>query len=235
MPRKQSKPALLELFKDESGSSDSQRDRPGGASHAGHRGQPKDRPGQSSSWLGPGRSIRITPGHLMVGLAVAIILATIIWMVAYRQGELRARAELESSIFHPVPQDPLQDDVGLVANTPGTVPPVDASPLIAESDDAMVGDPRQPGFYYFILAETRLDGALRLARFCREQGLETWVIPRDTTGLARVVALPGLASATRNDPNVRDLDTRIGEIGRRWKRQGGRSSLEDRYLVLWNG
>ncbi len=50
-------------------------------------------------------------------------------------------------------------------------------------------------------------------------------------GLVQVLATPGLPSATRGDPLGLELDDQIGEIGRAWKRAGGTSSLEDRYLV----
>ena len=212
MGRRQSKPALLELFKTEQGDVDPSRPQRQGA----------------PAWE-PGRSMRVTAGHLLVSIAVVMVLVVVTWMIAFRQGELQARAELESVIFQPVLEDPVLDP----APSAG-VPAGDPVPAVV-TKESLVGDPRQEGLFYFVLAETRLEGALRLARFCRELGLETWVIPRDNAGLARVIALPGVVTTSRTEEACRVLDERIGAIGLRWKESGGTSSLEDRYLVRWDG
>ncbi|MBG85235.1 MAG: hypothetical protein CMJ40_11910 [Phycisphaerae bacterium] len=212
MKRRQSKPALLELFKTEQGD----------AVNTG-----ADRSG-ASAWE-PGRSMRVTAGHLLVALTVVMVLVVVTWMIAFRQGELQARAELESVIFQPVVEDPVLDA------SPAPQPVEVVAGPSSGPDDALLGDPRQAGLFYFVLAETRLEGALRLARFCRELGLETWVIPRDNAGLARVIALPGVVTTSRSEEACRVLDERIGAIGLRWKDSGGTSSLEDRYLVRWDG
>ena len=211
MGRRQSKPALLELFETEQGQVVMPRNERAGA-----------------SWE-PGRSMRVTAGHLLLGVALVMVLVVVTWMIAFRQGELQARAELESVIFQPLIEDPVLDPTPVpqrVAAASGSDAPV---------EEALVGDPRQPGLFYFVLAETRLEGALRLAGFCRELGLETWVIPRDNAGLARVIALPGVVTTSRTEEACRVLDERIGAIGIRWKDSGGASSLEDRYLVRWDG
>jgi len=214
MGRRQSRPALLELLKsreEEASSPAADRDR-------------------TTVWPGPGRSIRITAGHLLVVATVVIILLVVTWMIAFRQGELKARSDLEPVIFQPVVSDPVLASP-LVEQSPA---PLEAA---GENDPSapVVGDPRQEGLFYFVLAETREAGALRLARFCRARGLETWVIPRDNTGLARVIALPGLTSTSRSEADCRNLDDRIGSIGLQWVESGGQSSLEDRYLVRWDG
>ena len=214
MGRRQSRPALLELFKSLEAESTSPRSEQDGA----------------TAWPGPGRSIRVTAGHLLVVAALVMILIVITWMIAFRQGELQARADLESVIFQPVVSDPVLA-APVVIEIPDPLEAGQESPFSAP----LVGDPRQQGLFYFVLAETREAGALRLARFCRERGLETWVIPRDNTGLARVIALPGLTSTSRSEAACRNLDERIGGIGLQWVESGGQSSLEDRYLVRWDG
>ena len=212
MARRQSKPALLELFPEQEQTVSS----------------PRGRRDRSTGWS-PGHSMRVTMGHLMVVVAAVLVLVIITWMIAFRQGELQARAELESVIFQPVTTDPVLEPVpSVVIADPG-------AGLEVAVDADLVGDPRHQGFFYFLLAATRLEGAMRLARFCRELGLETWVIPRDNAGLARVIALPGVETTSRTEEACRVLDDRIGAIGLRWKESGGTSSLEDRYLVRWDG
>ena len=209
MKRRSSRPALLELLR---GPEESD--------------APQQEVSSGGRWPAPGRSMRVTTGHLLMATTIVLGLLVATWMLAYRQGELRARADLESAIFQPVEQDPL-------LAISGSVVPIQAPEVVPEpiSIEEMTADPRQAGMYYFVLAETRQAGAERLARFCRDLGLETWLIPRDTVGLVQVLVTPGLTSATRSDPDVRELDERIGSIGRAWKRAGGHSSLEDRYLV----
>ncbi len=211
MAPRPSKPTLLELFQPH---------------EEGDVAQTQSRP-PSGKWPVPGEAMRVTAGHLLVAMAVILILLISTWMLAYRQGELRARADLQSVIFQPVERDPLNTSA-LPPDQPARPP---ARGLEAIADAQLYADPREAGLFYFVLAETRPEGALRLARFCRDRGLETWLIPRDTVGLVQVLATPGLPSTTRGDPLVLELDERIGEIGRAWKRTGGHSSLEDRYLV----
>lgn len=216
MAPRSSKPTLLELFQPpEEGEGDV--------------AQTQSRP-PTGKWPVPGEAMRVTAGHLLVAMAVILVLLISTWMLAYRQGELRARADLQSVIFQPVERDPLNTSAlpPVVPGQPMSPPPRGLEVL---ADAQLYADPREAGFFYFVLAETRPEGALRLARFCRERGLETWLIPRDTVGLVQVLATPGLPSTTRGDPLVLELDERIGEIGRAWKRTGGHSSLEDRYLV----
>ncbi|MEE3001489.1 MAG: hypothetical protein VX908_02210 [Planctomycetota bacterium] len=222
MGRRNSRPTLLELFKTKSQGEDDHPSHP--SLHMASEQQ---------AWWTPGRSLRLTLGHLLIAGGVVILLMVAVWMLAYRQGELRARADLESAIFHPVGIDPM-------VSSPGNVEVDEPDAPVLEEDSAgenrnigenFIGDPREDSLFYFVLAETRPDGAMRLAEFCRGEGLEAWVIPRDNGGLARVIVLPGLETASRIDPGVRDLDDRIGSIGRQWKSIGGRSSLEDRYLI----
>ncbi len=222
MGRRNTRPALLELFKAKEHGEDA------------HPSLPSlHMVSEQQAWWTPGRSLRLTLGHLLIAGGVVILLMVVIWMLAYRQGELRARADLESAIFHPVGIDPM---ISSPVNREAAEP---VAPVSQEWSSAgnrnigenFIGDPREGSLFYFVLAETRPDGAMRLAEFCRGEGLEAWVIPRDNGGLARVIVLPGLATASRIDPDVRDLDDRIGRIGRQWKSIGGHSSLEDRYLI----
>jgi hypothetical protein len=91
-------------------------------------------------------------------------------------------------------------------------------------------EPRQAGQWYFVLAETRPEGARRLAAYCRAQGLDAAVISGHNTRLERVIALPGLDSASTTTDAYRALDERIRDVGRRWKASGGTTNLSDRYL-----
>jgi hypothetical protein len=94
------------------------------------------------------------------------------------------------------------------------------------------GDPRIPGQWYFVLAETRRGGAEEIAAFCRQEGLDVAVVSGHNARLAKVIALPGLSSARATDPAFQELDASIASVGRRWRESGRRTSFADRYLQL---
>lgn len=94
-------------------------------------------------------------------------------------------------------------------------------------------DPRQAGLWYMVIAETRREGATRLAEFCRADGLEAYVV-RAQNGRFRVIVLPGLSGAS--DPARADLGKRIQAVGRRWKSQRrGATDLGDAYPLRYDG
>jgi hypothetical protein len=93
-------------------------------------------------------------------------------------------------------------------------------------------DPRQADLHYFVLAETRPEGAVRLAEFCRERGLEAYVIRRNNSRFRRVIALPGLESRSTESPAYRGLSQEVLRVGLEWKsRYPGESDLSDSYLI----
>ena len=123
--------------------------------------------------------------------------------------------------------DPLnQADMGRSEPTPQ--PPSDPVTSPANPPSTPPGAVERP--WHFVLAETNLEGADRLAAFCLEHGLEVMVISRHNTGLARIIALPGQASSSRDTASVRAQEDQIVAIGRRWKQNGGRTDFSDRYM-----
>lgn len=97
-------------------------------------------------------------------------------------------------------------------------------------------DPRREGFFYFVLMETTIDGALRLARFCREKGLEAYVIASHNARNRRVIVLPGLTSRSSSDPAYRRLREEIRTVGQTWQNENPRESdLSDAYPIPAGG
>jgi hypothetical protein len=84
-----------------------------------------------------------------------------------------------------------------------------------------------------VLATTTRQGAQRLAEFCRSSGLEAYVVPANTSGsrsLHMTIALPGFAPDDRSGTAVKSLESRIHQIGDRWKRtERGATDLRDAY------
>ena len=84
--------------------------------------------------------------------------------------------------------------------------------------------------------QTDQDGAERVVRFCRDNGLETYAVGRNNARLFKVIALPGFASTEQSSERIRALDALIGRVGDIWKREhGGTTDFHDRYPSLYSG
>ena len=96
-------------------------------------------------------------------------------------------------------------------------------------------DPRISGKFYYILVQAVTEsGAVELATFCREKGLETYVVSGNNTRFYRVIAFPGFVN--RLSATATKLRTQIDAIGQQWaqhKSSGGKG-LQDAYPSLYN-
>ncbi len=97
---------------------------------------------------------------------------------------------------------------------------------------AIESDPRVSGMHYLVLAETRPAGAVRLAEFCRSQGLEAYAVSSNNARFRRIIVLPGFASRSRSVPEAAQLIDEVQRIGRMWKSEDpGGSDLSDAYFA----
>ena len=197
-------------------------------------------------WLSPGRTIRLPVGYLLLAAGVVVALVVAGYMLGYRRAERTVQAGFDESLLAAVrrseqavrTRDPLL--AGPFAEAPGTeaaVAPPAQAPLAQRSPEPPIfSDPRQPGLSYFVLAETVATGAERLARYCRERGLEAYVVGKEKSRFRRVIALPGFDPADRSSPEVKALEARIRSIGDTWKDQEqGATDLRDTYPSLFRG
>jgi len=213
MPRRNNKPALYELTK-----SKQDRDLPAEAPSI----EKADGSGEATTWLTPGAGVRIPGGFLFLAAVLLVILVGFAWWLGFNQGVAQTESLMAArpggQLVDPLLIEPVARSEASAAEAivePSTPP---RSPL----------DSRKP--WHFVLAETNKEGAERLAGFCRGQGLEVLVVPRHNTGLARVIALPGMATSSRQTEEARAQDSRIATLGRQWKRNGGRTDFSDRYV-----
>ena len=166
-----------------------------------------------------GTSAKLPVGLLAVGAAGLFVIAALVWWMnsstpsegggpreSGPMGQAEPPGHVIDPLLHPAPSKRV----------------VDENPTVSE--------PREDGRWYFVLAETRPEGSRRLAAYCRSQGLDAAVISGHNTQLERVIALPGLDSASTTTNAYRALDERIRDVGRRWKASGGTTNLSDRYL-----
>ncbi|MCP3906159.1 MAG: hypothetical protein GY715_21250 [Planctomycetes bacterium] len=198
--------------------------------------------------LGPARTVRVPMGYLLLAAAAVVVGLAGAYMIGAWQGARAERAELDQALLANSPgghaDDPLSGPVAArpeeLDRAPGIAapPPRDervpvSVPVLDERGWGPVNaDPRQADRHYLVLAETRPEGALRLAEFAREEGLETYVITSNNPRFRRVIALPGLPSGSEVSPEMRGLRERVRRVGQAWKaRYPGESDLSDAYPI----
>ncbi len=97
-------------------------------------------------------------------------------------------------------------------------------------------DPRQAGLQYCVLATVPEANADKLVQFCRDLGLDAWVVPDDSGRLREITVLPGVPKSELKGAAATALGVRIAQVGARWKAAGkGNSDFHDRYFKPFNG
>ena len=182
--------------------------------------------------LTPGRSIRMSIGSIGVIVAICIALIVISYTMGFRRGSDIAREDYGNRLFEEVtvtpPSQPTTNTNAL--NLPHKQP----SPRVSPTGwGRITSDPRVAGKNYFTLIQTTKDGAVQLATFCREKGLETYAISGNNTRLYHVIALPG--SVDPKDAVATDVRSKIFAIGQQWANTnaGRGSDLKDTYQSLY--
>jgi hypothetical protein len=77
---------------------------------------------------------------------------------------------------------------------------------------------------------------VKIVEFCRNRGLDAWVVPDQNGRLREVTVMPGFEYSERGSPTVRELDERIRNVGVLFKASGpGNGDFGDRYHKLFKG
>jgi hypothetical protein len=185
--------------------------------------------------LTPGRSIRVSIGTIGVVVAVSIALIVISYTMGFRKGSAIAREDYEQNSYQQISESFTEPAVQDVQKEPVQTPSTQATSTLDPTKTAwspILSDPRELNNYYFTLMQTTKEGAMQLASFCRQKGLETYVVSGNNTRLYRVVALPG--STDLNAPSLRKVQSHIHAVGRDWAgtNTGRGSDLKDAYLSI---
>ena len=97
-------------------------------------------------------------------------------------------------------------------------------------------DPRQAGLQYCVIASVLEANADKLVQFCRDRGLDAWVVPDHNGRLREITVLPGIPKSELKGELAKSLEARIRKVGALWKAAGrGNSDFEDRYFKPFNG
>ncbi len=255
MAKKASQPALYEMIRarEQSGLPLTVR-----SSRSSRVGDDDSLDGGRPTWLTPGRVIRIPVGYMLLAAAVLIVTLAFAYGLGHRRGQAEARNELVEYVKNTAPEvnDPL-----VSLNRAGEPIPLqggDRSSVLSvtgtlASDKGGGGgaarhvqprgwgpvqpakDPREPGKNYFILMTTLEPGAVKLAEFCRQHGLETYAL-KSKGRLWQVVAFPGFEASNRNSREVQATEELIRRIGDKWKEtERNATDLRGYYPARYNG
>ena len=172
-------------------------------------------------------------GTIGVIAAVCIALIVISYTMGFRKGTAVAREDYGNRLFEELPAVPTES--AAEHQSPQLVPTsTQQQPEISGNRawGTVLSDPRLKNEFYFTLMQTTKEGAMQLATFCRQKGLETYAISGNNTRFYRVVALPG--SSDRNATSLRTVQSKIRAIGQEWAEttSGRGSDLQDAYLSI---
>ena len=97
-------------------------------------------------------------------------------------------------------------------------------------------DPRQAGLNYYVLASVLEANADRMVQFCRDRGLDAWVVPDHNGRLREITVLPGIPKSELDGARAKALKARILKVGLQWKAAGrGNADFGGCYPKLYNG
>jgi len=173
--------------------------------------------------LTPGRSIRISIGTFGVIVAVGIAIIVISYTMGFRKGSAISREDYASRLFEEIPSPVIAEQ----RNPSEAV--LQTAAGASSGSGTILSDPRQTGAYYYVLMEVAKPAAVQFATFCRQKGLETYVVSGNNTRLHKVIALPG--SVDRQSSALMGVRSKILAIGQEWANTKG-SDLKDAYLSI---
>jgi len=97
-------------------------------------------------------------------------------------------------------------------------------------------DPRQSGLNYFVVASVLEANADKMVQFCRDRGLDAWVVPDHNGRLREITVLPGVPKSELDGARAKALKARILKVGLQWKAAGrGNADFSGCYPKLYNG
>lgn len=96
-------------------------------------------------------------------------------------------------------------------------------------------DPRIKGLRYFVIAHPASQRAAEMVEFCRENGLEAFLVPDDNAMLRKIIVLPGYRDASeKSSPEIKALEAKIRSVGDKWKRASkGNKDFSDAFPELF--
>ncbi len=100
-----------------------------------------------------------------------------------------------------------------------------AAPTAVVTDNG--GDPRVKGMRYFVLAHPSSERAPEMVEFCRQNGLDAYLVPDNNALLRKVIVLPGYREPSqRSSPEIKALEAKIKTVGQKYRKASPRNSTD---------
>jgi len=182
--------------------------------------------------------------EVSLGKAAAIAAGCIVLIaIAYGIGVQRGRsvskgpASPDATPVVEVAVPPTPVNQGSTTTPGGSAPAAQRKPAGADRATSATDntvDPRMKGVKYYVLAHPSSERAAEMVEFCRENGLEAFLVPDDNALLRKIVVLPGYRDASeKNSPEIKALEAKIRSVGDKWKRSSrGNKDFSDAYPEL---
>ena len=116
------------------------------------------------------------------------------------------------------------------ALVPGTSGSGKSAPVARSATDNK-SDPRVKGMFYFVVGHPSSDRRLEMLKFCRDQGLDAYLVA-DVNALSRkIIVLPGYRdSSEKSSSEIKALEAKIKQVGKKWKvKNPGNKDFDDAY------
>lgn len=226
-------PALYELMR-----------KPGSGGGAGQGDGPQGAPRRSSPGPGLPDSFEVSLGRAAAIAAGCVLLIAIAYGIGVQRGRSLGRdpgsGDAAPRTEATAPATPSATGPG--SGSMGTAGPASVQgPSGGRKSGAVdrpatdnTADPRTKGTRYFVLAHPSSERAAEMVEFCRENGLEAFLVPDDNALLRKIIVLPGYRDASeKNSPEIKALEAKIRSVGDKWKRSSrGNKDFSDAYPEL---
>ncbi len=187
--------------------------------------------------------LRLPVGIGIVAIFVLGAIAVGSYLIGFNRGQSDGERGARDAAAAPSQTiDPLKPIGSGAALTPPIVakPSAGTDAAVLPGDSALgappMGDPRQVGLNYFIVAgELPADRADEMVAFCRGKGLDAVALPSHNAR-SQVIVLPGFGRDERGAAPVKALEAKIRAVGAQWKAVGrGNGDFHDYYPKLFKG
>jgi hypothetical protein len=123
---------------------------------------------------------------------------------------------------------PGEGSVGVAAKSAGpAIPSRGAAPAPPSVVTDNGGDPRVKGMRYFVLAHPSSERAPEMVEFCRQNGLDAYLVPDNNALLRKVIVLPGYREPSqRSSPEIKALEAKIKTVGQKYRKASPRNSTD---------
>ena len=185
-------------------------------------------------------SFEVSLGKAAAIAAGCVVLIAIAYGIGVQRGRSMSRGPASTgagnAVEVAVPPAPVAPGNNAPAGgSPSTAPrkPAGADRAAAATDNT--ADPRVKGVKYYVLAHPSSDRASEMVEFCRENGLEAFLVPDDNALLRKIIVLPGYRDASeKSSPEIKALEAKIRSVGEKWKRSSkGNKDFSDAFPELF--